>query len=892
MRRKLPGLLAGILLSVCVSAQYATIPDSTFVTWLQNNGFAACMIGNQIDTNCTYVLAAHSIKCYAQPVHDITGIQYFKNLDSLDCSNDSLSSLPPLPGQLSFLNCNYNKLTSLPNLPGSLNSLWCIQNKLDSLPALKNVSDLECSNNQLSSIPMLSDGITKLICLHNQLESLPALPTSLQMLQCDYNSHLSSLPALPANLQMLHCSNDSMTTIPALPATLINFDCRSNKLINLPTLPVGLLFLWCGNNLLNSLPELPSTLQQLDCTTGSLSSLPALPSSLYDLYCGRNSLDSLPALPGGLQKLYCDHNQITHFPQLPAGLTIIYCSNNNLTSLPAIPASVSNLLCDHNSLSSLPELPDSLNVLQCNYNTNLYCLPQLKKINTFYFDNTNISCLPDYGSVLNSYPNLNTLPLCSENSNSSCSSFWNITGKVYFDANNNCVMDAGDSVQANVKVLLYDSNSLVAQVYTGGDGYYSFRMATHGTYYVVVDTSVIPFRVSCPSNGSRTVVISNSDSMAYSQDFALGCRDMGFDLGISSIINGHNTPQPGTVIPVHVIAGSLSQIHGANCNSGIGGVVQLIISGPAKYDGLLPSGLTPSGTSGDTVTWNISDFGQINNNLAFGLNIMIDTLAQAGTQICVTANIIPGMPGDYNLSNNSLEYCFSVVNSLDPNTKEVYPVGDTITCQDWLTYTVRFQNTGSAIAQNIVILDTLDSHLNAATLQVLSASDKYTVTQLGGGVTRFSFQSVNLPDSIIDQAGSHGYIQYKVLPVQGLAPGTYIQNTAYIYFDYNAPIATNTTTNRIALATQTTGVSNIVSGVTELGLYPNPASKAVTVKVDNTCIGGTLVIMNSTGQEVAGWDVRNPEFTLPLNSLANGIYFVKVTNSKGHFNMKKLVVQK
>src|SRR5579871_3923550 len=51
-------ILTGALLMVALvnaKAQYVTIPDTAFVSWLQNNGFAGCMSGNQLDTSCNAV---------------------------------------------------------------------------------------------------------------------------------------------------------------------------------------------------------------------------------------------------------------------------------------------------------------------------------------------------------------------------------------------------------------------------------------------------------------------------------------------------------------------------------------------------------------------------------------------------------------------------------------------------------------------------------------------------------------------------------------------------------------------------------------------------------------------------------------------------------------------
>ncbi|MBL0050103.1 MAG: hypothetical protein IPP29_00590 [Bacteroidetes bacterium] len=69
-------------------AQYVTIPDPNFVTWLNANGYAGCMNGNMMDTTCGAVVNATSVDCSYQNISDLTGIEYFDNLDSLKCSEN------------------------------------------------------------------------------------------------------------------------------------------------------------------------------------------------------------------------------------------------------------------------------------------------------------------------------------------------------------------------------------------------------------------------------------------------------------------------------------------------------------------------------------------------------------------------------------------------------------------------------------------------------------------------------------------------------------------------------------------------------------------------------------------------------------------------------------
>ena len=55
----------------------------------------------------------------------IPSLERFKNLQTLYCSDNQLTSLPSLNEKLQTLNCQYNKLTSLPCLNENLRVLIC-----------------------------------------------------------------------------------------------------------------------------------------------------------------------------------------------------------------------------------------------------------------------------------------------------------------------------------------------------------------------------------------------------------------------------------------------------------------------------------------------------------------------------------------------------------------------------------------------------------------------------------------------------------------------------------------------------------------------------------------------------------------------------------------------
>ncbi|MEP7265722.1 MAG: hypothetical protein ABI772_14550, partial [Bacteroidota bacterium] len=98
-------------------AQFVTIPDANFVTWLNAHGYSTCLNGNQLDTTCLQVVSPSSITINSSNISNLTGLQYFDHLVYLSCSNNQLTSLPRLPLSLQTLFCSSNQLTTLPALP-------------------------------------------------------------------------------------------------------------------------------------------------------------------------------------------------------------------------------------------------------------------------------------------------------------------------------------------------------------------------------------------------------------------------------------------------------------------------------------------------------------------------------------------------------------------------------------------------------------------------------------------------------------------------------------------------------------------------------------------------------------------------------------------------------
>lgn len=828
----------------------------------------------------------------------LTGIPALPDsLRTFDCSNNRIDSLPALPAKLFILNCTGNQLTSLPALPDSLKSLNCNFNHLQSLPLLPDsLNTLNCTNNNLTSLPALPNALINMDCSYNQITVLPALPPNLPSLLCN-NNNLTTLPALPNSITFIDCSNNQISVLPALPNALYKLNCCSNVLPALPALPGTLAILYCCNNQLTALPALPASLIDLDCSTNQLPVLPALPGALNILNCSNNYLPALPALPSSLVQLNCNVNQITNLPALPNALSTLKCANNQLSSLPALPVSLHDLECGNNVITALPQLPASLAVLYCNNNqltalpalptglaaldcssNHIHCFEPFTPISIFFNISDNpFTCIPNYIPVMDSVTL--SIPLCQAGNPFGCPSTYGIVGFTYKDNNTSCLKDSGDTGMRNIPMKIFDSSSTLKQTtYTALNGVYQF-LDSAGVYTVMVDTVGKPFDAACPYPGlDSTLTVAVLDTNV---NFAITCKP-GFDVGVQSVLTC-GIVFPGQVHTLHVNAGDISRWYNLYCASGISGTVKIEVHGPVSYVGPAAGALTPIVTGGNTFLYHISDFATVNNATDFNLLLQPYPTAQAGDPICVSVKVTP-LSGDNNPSNNNYTICYSVVNSHDPNIKETYPEEVEPNYADWLTYTIHFQNTGNAPAFNIRLADTLDQDLDLSTFQVTDYSHE-NITTLNGRVLSVQFANIMLPDSASDPTGSIGFIQYRLKPKSTWTDTRKIKNTAYIYFDFNAPIVTNSTFNKIMKVTGLTEKSESMTA-----LYPNPSNGSFTIELTSK-EKQTIQLFDITGNMVLAQTIENGKATIDATHLAAGIYNISIKGNTASIN-KKLVIVK
>lgn len=278
------------------------------------------------------------------------------------------------------------------------------------------------------------------------------------------------------------------------------------------------------------------------------------------------------------------------------------------------------------------------------------------------------------------------------------------------------------------------------------------------------------------------------------------------------------------------------------------------------------------------------------------------TLASAAVEGCATApgvvmsrGIVPQFPQD-DAAPFEDEDCQVNVGAYDPNDKQGFPVGigdeHAIRPGQAIDYLIRFQNTGTDTAFNIIVLDTLPVSLNPGGIQLLSSSHPCIMRLHRENILQFQFKNIMLPDSNRNEPASHGYVKFSIPQLPNVPEGTVIQNRAGIYFDFNAPIMTNYTHHTVrALVVNT---SNVVfqTGV-ELEVYPNPAVWEVNFLVKSALPKpGTLSIFDMQGRQVLRQPYGHNSFSVDLSGVPGGTYLYRLDDGNGLLASGKLVVMK
>lgn len=108
-----------------------------------------------------------------------------------------------------------------------------------------------------------------------------------------------------------------------------------------------------------------------------------------------------------------------------------------------------------------------------------------------------------------------------------------------------------------------------------------------------------------------------------------------------------------------------------------------------------------------------------------------------------------------------------------------------------VTYLIRFQNTSSDTAYQVIVRDTLDPRLDIFTFNMVGASHDHQIVLDGSNVVRWYFDDIMLPDSASGGPNSIGFILFNIRLKPFLAPGQTVWNNSCATFNQTNTTCTN-----------------------------------------------------------------------------------------------------
>lgn len=342
------------------------IPDSNFEDKLIALGIDTDGKNGKVIT--ANIASITTLEVYSSSISDLTGIEDFISLTTLDCSDNNLTALNVTKNTaLTYLDCSLNSIAALDvSKDTGLTELYCNTNQLAVLDVQSNValSKLNCSDNKITSLDLSKNTVlTAIKCFKNNLTSLDLKNGNNTNLLSMYFGNLAQNPNLNciqvdnatfcnANWEAKDATAGYSTDCAALGNTYTtipdsNFE---DKLIALGIDKDGK----NGKVLTSSIFNIGT----LDVSNSTITDLTGIEDfkMLTSLTCGNNAITALDISKNqSLDKLYCSVNNIrTLDVSSNTALTILSCSFNMLTTLNvSANTALKQLECSNNNLTYL-----------------------------------------------------------------------------------------------------------------------------------------------------------------------------------------------------------------------------------------------------------------------------------------------------------------------------------------------------------------------------------------------------------------------------------------------------------------------------------------------------------------------------------------------------------
>ncbi|URC11319.1 T9SS type A sorting domain-containing protein [Flavobacterium sp. B183] len=783
----------------------------------------------------------------------LDGISKFTNLRTLICDKHKISSLNIAPlTKLETLICNNNRINALfTGNQTELLSLNCSYNSINGLDLTSStkLKEVNCGKNPLYALDI--SGLTNLktlACDETKLSSLNLNGlVSLTSVNCEENLLTSLDVSNLVNLEALDCSYNKLETI---------------KFGNLPKLKT----LYCYVNQLTSFQSTGlENLESLSLNYNKINSLDLSKlSKLEFLGAAGNQLTALKLtdLPK-FASLQAENNllqevDITNCPNL----VVLVLYNNKLISVDISQFKKLTSL----SLDTNPDLV-SLSLKNGSPDKQLYAditkCPNLRYICT---DDFKLKTIQDLVNKLG-YTNCNVNSYCSFVPGGD---FYTVSGTSKYDENANACGTGGIifpdlkfSVKSSTTNGELISNNLGSYSIAVGAGNYTITpQLENPDYYKVTPTSI-------------NTLFSKEASSSVVQNFCITANGSHPDLEIALI--PVEAARPGFKAKYKLVynnKGTMTQ----------SGLIKLTFDDAVLE--CLSSNPSFNTKSVNNLEWSFVDLKPFESReIVFTLitNRPTDVPSVNNGDILKFVASIDSEKIDKTPLDNIFYLNQTVLGSLDPNDKTCLE-GSVITPSligEYVHYLIRFENTGTFAAENIVVKDMIDlTKFDIATLVPTSSSHTFVTKISEGNKVEFIFEGINLP---FDDANNDGYVAFKIKTKPTLKVGDTFENDANIYFDYNFPILTNKATSTFKNITLGTEDFDFATYFT---VFPNPAVDVLNINTNQGIEIQSLTVYDILGQLVIAVPNAKSVSTVDVSRLTTGSYFIKVKSNKGNSGFK------
>lgn len=440
-----------------------------------------------------------------------------------------------------------------------------------------------------------------------------------------------------------------------------------------------------------------------------------------------------------------------------------------------------------------------------------------------------------------------------------------ITGQVFLDLDLSGTFNVGDVPLANRVVQASPGAN-----YGVTDASGNFSIGLVGPAFYTLTPASGSFDV--PSQVWPAIDLSVPGTTSAGNALAMNAVSAQADLSAMLTAGG---PRPGAAQTVHVSCKNEGTV-------AVGGTLTFTFDAQQATSFQWPAGVV----GGNTITWTVPVLQPSEQFLAYA-DITTPMTAIVGSVLPYSAAVAT-TPADAVPANDVYNLGMTVVNSFDPNDMQVTP--SELTMADLnagtvVTYTIRFQNTGTAAAENVRITNVIPLELRSSSFEFLASSHPCQA-QVYSGLLQFRFDGIMLPDSTSDEPNSHGWVMFRMRPQNFLLPGASVYNSASIYFDFNEPVYTNTAVFEVE--DLSTGVPRPL--VERIRLWPNPAQDVINVAMERASGPASLTILDMHGRRVTSpTRMSAGTLELPVSGLPEGMYTLRVEQADGQFARRFVV---